>query len=272
MTSDDTDSSGSDYEVEQFVRPDKIRKQVNDDSADLLGNFDDAKRKEIFDGTYVETKNTNPSDEENEDEEVKDFSGESGDEVKTNGSTNHNNDDEDDDDEDMDEDDDDAETPDIPTTKLTTEQLASLMRGASKANRFVLYVTNLNFDTVREDLEDYFRQAGEVKSVRIPKKRRGGFAFVEMANIDSFQRAFALHNTDLQGRKIKVQISEAGKKKSANKKNIMKQKNRKLAEMRSEQKFFTKSGKYYDKTLKKEKAKEMLSRKKWRRKPGPKPT
>ncbi|XP_055859198.1 uncharacterized protein LOC129921413 [Episyrphus balteatus] len=264
MTAEDTDSSGSDYEVEHYVRPDKIRKQVNDDSADLLGNFDDEKRKEIFEGKYDETKdNKNPSDGENDDEEVKDFSGgESGNEAKTNNAS-----DDDEDDEEMED-----EKDEEPTTKLTSEQLASLMRGASKANRFVLYVTNLNFDTVKEDLEDYFSQAGEVKSVRIPKKRRGGFAFVEMANIDGFQRAFALHNTDLQGRKIKVQISEAGKKKSANKKNIMKQKNRKLAEMRSEQKFFTKSGKYYDKTLKKEKAKELLARKKWRRKPGPKPT
>lgn len=270
MTQNESDSSDSDYEVERYVRPDKIRKLVNGDSADLLGNFDDAKRKEIFDGKFDETKNTNPSDEDN-DEEVKDYSDESENEAQTNRTSALNDDGEsndEDDDEDMD---DDEETPNVPTTKLTTEQLASLMRGASKANRFVLYVTNLNFETVKENLEDYFSQAGEVKSVRIPKKRRGGFAFVEMANIDGYQRAFALHNTELQGRKIKVQISEAGKKKSANKKNIMKQKNRKLAEMRSEQKFFTKSGKFYDKTLKKEKAKEMLARKKWRRKPGPRP-
>lgn len=49
-----------------------------------------------------------------------------------------------------------------------------------------------------------------------------------------------------------MQISEAGKKKSANKKNILKQKNRKLAEMRNETKKFQRSGKGYDKTIKKE--------------------
>lgn len=38
----------------------------------------------------------------------------------------------------------------------------------------------------------------------------------------------------LDDRPIKIQLSEAGKKKSANKKNILKQKNRKLAEMRNE--------------------------------------
>lgn len=57
-----------------------------------------------------------------------------------------------------------------------------------------------------------------------------------------------------------MQLSEAGTKKSANKKNILKQKNRKLAEMRKETKSFTKSGKNYDKTIKKEIAKEQLQR------------
>lgn len=52
--------------------------------------------------------------------------------------------------------------------------------------------------------------------------------------------------------KIKIQVSEGGKKKSANKKNILKQKNRKLAEMRNEVKQFSKSGKGYDKKIKRE--------------------
>lgn len=62
----------------------------------------------------------------------------------------------------------------------------------------------------------------------------------------------ALHNKTLDNYTIKVQISEGGKKKSANKKNILKQKNRKLAEMRNEGKAFQRSGKGYDKTIKKE--------------------
>lgn len=66
------------------------------------------------------------------------------------------------------------------------------------------------------------------------------------------QNALALHNRTLDNYTIKVQISEAGKKKSANKKNILKQKNRKLAEMRNETKQFQRSGKGYDKTIKKE--------------------
>lgn len=66
------------------------------------------------------------------------------------------------------------------------------------------------------------------------------------------QNALALHNRTLDNYTIKVQISESGKKKSANKKNILKQKNRKLAEMRNETKQFQRSGKGYSKDIKKE--------------------
>ncbi|XP_017125133.1 uncharacterized RNA-binding protein C365.04c [Drosophila elegans] len=249
--------SGSDYEVESFINPKRVRRTVNDDSADLLGNFDDQKRKEIFEGTYVdkEEDGRNPSDPEDSSSEKEEAAAGEGEGSAASGS------------EDEEEDEEVAENG-----QITSNQLSSLLRGASKTNRHVLYVTNLNFETTRDDLELHFSAAGSVKSIRIPKKRRGGFAFVEMTDLPSFQKAFQLHNTELQGRHIKVQISEAGKKKSANKKNIIKQKNRKLAEMRNEQKTFTKSGKFYDKDLKKEKAKEMLARKRWRKKPAPRPT
>ncbi|KAH8283492.1 hypothetical protein KR018_004145 [Drosophila ironensis] len=244
--------SGSDYEVEAFIKPKRVRKSVNDDSADLLGNFDDQKRKEIFEGTYVDKDDgRNPSDPEESEDEAEAPSGgeEDGSEAAGSGSE--------------------AESEEAPGNgQITSDQLSSLLRGASKTNRHVLYVTNLSFESTKDDLENHFAAAGTVKSIRIPKKRRGGFAFVEMADLASFQRGFQLHNTELQGRTIKVQISEAGKKKSANKKNIIKQKNRKLAEMRNEQKTFTKSGKFYDKDLKKEKAKELLARKRWRKKPA----
>ncbi|XP_001361217.1 uncharacterized RNA-binding protein C365.04c [Drosophila pseudoobscura] len=247
--------SGSDYEVEAFIKPKRVRRAVNDDSADLLGNFDDEKRKEILDGTYVHKEDgRNPSDPEDSDADEQELSDVEG--AAPSGSAASESESE----------------PETPSDgRLTKDQLESLLRGASKTNRHVLYVTNLNFETTKDDLERHFEAIGLVKSIRIPKKRRGGFAFVEMMDLASFQRGFELHNTELQGRRIKVQISEAGKKKSANKKNIIKQKNRKLAEMRNEQKTFTKSGKFYDKDLKKEKAKEFLARKRWR-KPAPRPT
>lgn len=230
---------------------------VNDDSADLLGNFDDAKRKEIMDGTYEE-KNGSEDNLSSEDEETE---------------SEEQNDDRDADEEMKDQEE--TENSDIkdntPVGKggLTKNQLEQLRKGAAKTNRYVLYVTNMSFETTKGDLEDLFMTKGSVRSVRIPKQRRGGFAFVEMNDLESFQRAFELHNTELHGRHIKVQFSEAGKKKSANKKNIMKQKNRKLAEMRNEHKTFTKSGKFYDKNIKKEIAHVVEASKRWRKKPGP---
>uniref|UniRef100_A0A1I8NL99 RRM domain-containing protein n=1 Tax=Stomoxys calcitrans TaxID=35570 RepID=A0A1I8NL99_STOCA len=259
--------SDSDYNVDDFVKPDVIRKPINDDSADLLGNFDDVKRKEILDGTY-------------EDKMASDDDRLSGEEGETTDDEETNTEDSDDEMEGVDdnkpntEDDNAAATPTAgyvnPFGKksLTKDQLAQLMKGAAKTNRYVLYVTNLNFETTKSDLEEHFSEAGSVRSIRIPKKRNGGFAFVEMNDLESFHKGFELHNTELKGRWIKVQFSEAGKKKSANKKNIMKQKNRKLAEMRNENKTFTKSGKFYDKTLKKEKASKLMASKKWRKKPA----
>lgn len=265
MPVNESDSdSGSEYDVELHIKPKRVRRAVNDDSADLLGNFDDQKRKEIFEGTYVDKESTkNSSDSDSSDEEAsaeRPDKATNGEEEQTENATREGSEASASEDEDEDSNVD---------GHITSDQLNSLLRGASKVNRHVLYVTNLNFETTKDDLELHFAAAGIVKSIRIPKKRRGGFAFVEMADLASFQKGFQLHNTELQGRKIKVQISEAGKKKSANKKNIIKQKNRKLAEMRNEQKTFTKSGKFYDKDLKKEKAKDLLARKRWRKNPAP---
>lgn len=264
MPDNESDSdSGSEYDVEFHIKPKRVRRAVNDDSADLLGNFDDQKRKEIFEGTYVDKESTkNASDSDSSDEDVAERSDTAGNVVEEQREESAKKGSEVSASEDEDED-------SNVDGHITSDQLNSLLRGASKVNRHVLYVTNLNFETTKDDLELHFAAAGTVKSIRIPKKRRGGFAFVEMADLTSFQKGFQLHNTELQGRKIKVQISEAGKKKSANKKNIIKQKNRKLAEMRNEQKTFTKSGKFYDKDLKKEKAKDLLARKRWRKNPAP---
>ena len=250
-------TSDSDYYVEEFVKPDKIRQPINDDSADLLGNFDDAKRKEIMDGTY-EDKAISDEDEEASIEVEEEQESTEDEEISNENETAEGS---------IESKDDNA----LPPEKggLSKAQLEQLRKGAAKINRYVLYVTNLSFETTKGDLEDLFSTKGSVKSVRIPKQRRGGFAFVEMNDLDSFQRAFELHNTQMQGRFIKVQFSEAGKKKSANKKNIMKQKNRKLAEMRNEHKTFTKSGKFYDKNIKKEIAHVVEASKRWRKKPGP---
>lgn len=193
-----SDSDDSDYIVEQYVKPDKIGKvATNDESADILGNFDDQKRKNIENNVFEEEPQPEEDEEDDDEEEDED----SDDAV------------DDDDDEEAAETtiDDEGNVKTVVATKrkadangetkakkvrkakeensgqIGEEQIVSLLRGVSKANRFVLYVTNLNFGTDKERLAEYFGQAGGVKTVRIPKKRKGGFAFVEMTDVKAFK-------------------------------------------------------------------------------------
>lgn len=214
----------SEYVVEDYIKPKKIRKPlINDDSADLLGNFDDKKRKEIeknpnfnltneedpfasdsdFDEDSIDEDDEKASDEEANDEEAND---EDADTKETNGENI--------DEEQLPQSTSDTETdaklqkttkikkkkknesvevderpPDAGKVSgnLSNQQITSLMKGASKQNRFVLYVTNLNYDTSKERLSEFFQKVGEVKSVRIPKNRKTAFAFVEMDDLNGFK-------------------------------------------------------------------------------------
>jgi RNA recognition motif-containing protein len=72
-----------------------------------------------------------------------------------------------------------------------------------------MYVSNLSFRLGEQELEDLFRQYGEVSSVKIIKDRETGrsrgFGFVEMPNQDQARAAMeALSNYELGGRNINV--------------------------------------------------------------------
>ncbi|HTV60939.1 MAG TPA: RNA-binding protein [Verrucomicrobiae bacterium] len=75
-----------------------------------------------------------------------------------------------------------------------------------------LFVGNLSYQTGENDLQDYFAQAGAVKSVnlmmdRVTGKSRG-FAFVEYATPEEAQKAIEqFHNKDFQGRAITVNVA-----------------------------------------------------------------
>ena len=177
-----SDDSDSDYIVEHYVKPDKISVlPVNDESADILGNFDDAKKKNIQsnveenDESEYEYASEEEESEEDEDDAVIDIPSAKRKAVPEDGE-------------------DEVKKPKKSKSKkldkdgnFSQDLFSSLLRGVSKANRYVLYVTNLNFGTSKERLSEYFSTAGPVKTVRIPKKRKGGFAFVEMEDIAGFQ-------------------------------------------------------------------------------------
>ncbi len=75
-----------------------------------------------------------------------------------------------------------------------------------------IYVGNLPYSVVEEDLREIFEEYGEVSEVKIISDkftgRSKGFGFVEMDNAEEAQKAIEeLNNAELGGRNIKVNES-----------------------------------------------------------------
>lgn len=75
-----------------------------------------------------------------------------------------------------------------------------------------LFVGNLAYQTMENDLQDYFSQAGVVTSVNLMLDKftgkSRGFAFVEFASPDDAQKAVEMfHGKDFQGRALTVNIA-----------------------------------------------------------------
>lgn len=75
-----------------------------------------------------------------------------------------------------------------------------------------LFVGNLAYQTMENDLQDYFSQAGAVTSVNLMMDKftgkSRGFAFVEYASPDDATKAVDLfHSKDFQGRALTVNIA-----------------------------------------------------------------
>ncbi len=80
-----------------------------------------------------------------------------------------------------------------------------------------IFVGNISFSSSEDDLRAAFSEFGEVSSVKIIKDletgRSRGFAFVSMPNDDEANKAIqALNETDLQGRRIRVNQSRPKEK------------------------------------------------------------
>jgi cold-inducible RNA-binding protein len=75
-----------------------------------------------------------------------------------------------------------------------------------------LFVGNLSYQTMENDLQDYFSQIGAVNSVNLMMDKMTGksrgFAFVEFANPDEANKAIEqFHNKEFQGRALTVNIA-----------------------------------------------------------------
>ena len=80
-------------------------------------------------------------------------------------------------------------------------------------NQNRLFVGNLSYQTMENDLQDYFAQAGVVTSVnlmldKVTGKSRG-FAFVEFETPEEANKAVEqFHNKDFQGRALTVNVAK----------------------------------------------------------------
>jgi RNA recognition motif-containing protein len=75
-----------------------------------------------------------------------------------------------------------------------------------------LFVGNLSYQTMENDLKEYFSQAGVVTSVnlmldKVTGKSRG-FAFIEFATAEEANKAVEqFHNIEFQGRALTVNVA-----------------------------------------------------------------
>jgi len=75
-----------------------------------------------------------------------------------------------------------------------------------------LFVGNLAYQTIENDLQEYFSQAGTVVSVNLMLDKftgkSRGFAFVEFATAEEAQKAVSeFHGKDFQGRQLTVNVA-----------------------------------------------------------------
>ncbi|HSL28881.1 MAG TPA: RNA-binding protein [Anaerolineales bacterium] len=75
-----------------------------------------------------------------------------------------------------------------------------------------LYVGNLPYNTVDDDLQTLFSQAGTVKSAQVIRDRASGrskgFGFVEMSSSEEAQSAINMfHQKDYNGRPLTVNLA-----------------------------------------------------------------
>ena len=155
-----------------------------------------------------ESKDEDESDveEEEEEEEEEEVEGESEEEV------------EDEEEEEEEESEDEAENNKVKTNNVqpAPEKEKNKNDAEAKKKRYVVFVGNLPFNITSEEIKKHFlTKVGNIVDIRIPTNDANtprGFAYVEFANNTDFEKAFSLHHSMLNGRRVNVQYSGVNKK------------------------------------------------------------
>ncbi|RDX50480.1 hypothetical protein OH76DRAFT_1455356 [Lentinus brumalis] len=124
---------------------------------------------------------------------------------------------------------------------------------ASPKQRYILFVGNLKYTTTKEAVEKHFAKCDPPPTVRLmtpkpsatsrPTAKSKGFAFVEFSHRNALQQGLKLHQSDLEGRKINVELTAGGGGKSETRLEKVKKRNKELHEQRTKQVLKGASGK-----------------------------
>jgi nucleolin len=108
----------------------------------------------------------------------------------------------------------DAVSPKTKQTDSKSEKKApqtpATPQGQTTGKRKTLFMGNLSFDNAAADVENFFKDSGEVVDVRFasdPDGRFKGFGHVEFATAEAAQKAITLNGGDLIGRPVKLDFA-----------------------------------------------------------------
>ncbi|KAJ7675378.1 hypothetical protein B0H17DRAFT_1161621 [Mycena rosella] len=109
--------------------------------------------------------------------------------------------------------------------------------------RFILFVGNLKYTTTAEAVKAHFAACDPPPTVRLrspkavpgkPANKSKGCAFVEFSHRNALQQGLKLHQSELEGRKINVELTVGGGGKSDTRLNKLKERNKGLFDQRKD--------------------------------------
>ncbi|KAJ7246280.1 hypothetical protein B0H12DRAFT_1021281 [Mycena haematopus] len=110
--------------------------------------------------------------------------------------------------------------------------------------RFILFVGNLKYTTTAEAIKAHFAACDPPPTVRLrtpkpsaagkPVNKSKGCAFVEFSHRNALQQGLKLHQSELEGRRINVELTVGGGGKSDTRLNKLKERNKGLFEQRKD--------------------------------------
>ncbi|KAJ7361501.1 hypothetical protein DFH08DRAFT_844391 [Mycena albidolilacea] len=115
---------------------------------------------------------------------------------------------------------------------------------AQVKQRFILFVGNLKYTTTAEAIKAHFAACDPPPTVRLrtpkpsasgkPVNKSKGCAFVEFTHRNALQQGLKLHQSELEGRRINVELTVGGGGKSDSRLDKLKERNKGLFEQRKD--------------------------------------